>query len=370
MEKLFETISRVMRSVRLTQDEKLAIKQRLIMEMRNNPVRKLSEHSLINWSHLLNVLTETKIKPMPAFLLILLLLGATGGTSALAEQALPGDILYPVKTGFNERIIDLLAVSANSQAEVDSKIAQRRLKEAEQLAEKLELNEHTQSRLIESFQKHANRVQDGTKEITAQNASRALEIISDFEASLQTHKQILTAISQGRDATTTELLNRFLSVLRSEHEDTKGQKEHSQNEVDKDKSPEMKTAAEGKLKSAENKIEEVTRYIENASSSQSTSGRVIKQEDVAEAQKRLQDARDLIAKGKLSFAAGNYGEAFSIFQEAKKTAQEAKLLIDAKMEFDDDRDVKEDEDNDDRDNGREDEDEPESSPRIHIEWDD
>jgi len=132
----------------------------------------------------------------------------------------------------------------------------------------------------------------------------------------------------------------------------------------------MKTAAEGKLKSAENKIEEVTRYIENASSSQSTSGRVIKQEDVAEAQKRLQDARDLIAKGKLSFAAGNYGEAFSIFQEAKKTAQEAKLLIDAKMEFDDDRDVKEDEDNDDRDNGREDEDEPESSPRIHIEWDD
>ncbi|KKU43297.1 MAG: hypothetical protein UX61_C0024G0001, partial [Parcubacteria group bacterium GW2011_GWA2_46_7] len=108
-----------MRSVRLTQDEKLAIKQRLIMEMRNNPVRKLSEHSLINWSHLLNVLTETKIKPMPAFLLILLLLGATGGTSALAEQALPGDILYPVKTGFNERIIDLLAVSANSQAEVD-----------------------------------------------------------------------------------------------------------------------------------------------------------------------------------------------------------------------------------------------------------
>src|SRR6266481_8053265 len=44
-------------------------------------------------------------KPMPVFAGVAVLVLAGGGVSFAAEQSLPGDPLYSVKTGVNERVL-------------------------------------------------------------------------------------------------------------------------------------------------------------------------------------------------------------------------------------------------------------------------
>ncbi|HEU4677573.1 MAG TPA: DUF5667 domain-containing protein [Candidatus Paceibacterota bacterium] len=69
---------------------------------------------------------------MTATLLIALLLG--GGTSYAAENAIPGDLLYPVKVDINENVKSAFAVGDDAEAKLQADLARERLKEAEVLA--------------------------------------------------------------------------------------------------------------------------------------------------------------------------------------------------------------------------------------------
>lgn len=327
MKDILNTIFLFYARIRLSEDEKLNMKQRLIEEMHANPVRNARWGGLYNQSNKLTFIQLIRIKYMPIVAIIVLLLGAMGGTSALAERALPGDLLYPVKISVNERVLDLLAVSANAQAQTDGNIAMRRLQEAEQLATQSRLASTTLEQLTQNFEEHANRVQDRIKTFEARDAQHALEVASDFNASLKAHQRILAAIAANQDATTTNRIADLLRVVKHEQGDTQNEENQSSNSVKKDTSPDMKTAVEGKMNAVNHKIDEVASFI-------TQKGSVLSAADLAQAQARLQDARDLVAQGKQKLNAGAYGEAFAIFQEASAKAQEAKLLVNAKAEFD------------------------------------
>ena len=58
----------------------------------------------------------------------------SGATSALAEFAFPGDVLYPVKTNVNEQVLGWFARNPQSQAEWQLSLAERRLKEVKYIA--------------------------------------------------------------------------------------------------------------------------------------------------------------------------------------------------------------------------------------------
>ncbi len=59
----------------------------------------------------------------------------TGGLSAVANKALPGGILYPVKLGVNEKVLSWFAVSPQSKKQFQVTLAERRLIEAEMIAQ-------------------------------------------------------------------------------------------------------------------------------------------------------------------------------------------------------------------------------------------
>lgn len=58
----------------------------------------------------------------------------TGGLSTLADKALPGALLYPLKTGINEKVLSWFAVSEQSKKQLSITLAERRLFEAETIA--------------------------------------------------------------------------------------------------------------------------------------------------------------------------------------------------------------------------------------------
>ena len=62
---------------------------------------------------------------------VILIMGA--GISFAAENSLPGNFLYPVKIHVNEPIESALSISPKSKIDLNSHLAQTRLKEAEQL---------------------------------------------------------------------------------------------------------------------------------------------------------------------------------------------------------------------------------------------
>ena len=81
------------------------------------------------WSHLF-----FSKRVQASFLSVLIILGYGSSITLAAEGALPGDILYPIKTRVTEPVARLVAAtSPAAEAKFETKLLERRLQEAESL---------------------------------------------------------------------------------------------------------------------------------------------------------------------------------------------------------------------------------------------
>lgn len=100
-----------------------------------------------------------------------------GGTSLVASQALPGDMLYGVKLGVNENIEGAFALSDEARADWNIKAAERRLNEAAQVAAKGELSADAKADLEANFDDHVENVAAAISSLEARgNVSAAADI--------------------------------------------------------------------------------------------------------------------------------------------------------------------------------------------------
>lgn len=265
---------------------------------------------------------------MPLLIILGILLG---GASVAADQSLPGDVLYPIKISINEEARGWFAISEEAKAALETKLAERRLEEAEKLAIRGDLNAETRVRLEENFKKHAEKVEARVNKIENTDSAKALELASNFDTSLEAHTKILNSIGASLDGNTEPEIKKLRIVIEDKKDDTEKNKEDNEDKVKEEKGADVQSAAEGKLKAATNKIAEVRKFIEkhNDRFDSQTKG---------EAEARLKLAEDALAQGKTKLETKSYGEAFALFQKAHSMAQEAKLLFMAKVEFEDDDD--------------------------------
>src|SRR3989338_2322917 len=87
--------------------------------------------------------------------LLLFVLAGTGTVSA-AQGALPGDLLYPVKVSVNEKVEVALAPTPAAKAEVQVRLAERRVDEARELSVRGRLDEKTAKILMDDFDEHSS----------------------------------------------------------------------------------------------------------------------------------------------------------------------------------------------------------------------
>ena len=136
-------------------------------------------------------------------IIITLLIAAVvgGGTSMVAENALPGDLLYPVKISINEEVRAALAFSGGAKADWEARRAERRLEEAAKLAEKGELKAEVLAKIESNFSAHADRVKTRIQEMEARGQTKAaVDLATKFEQSLQSHQDILVKLSAKAEA--------------------------------------------------------------------------------------------------------------------------------------------------------------------------
>ena len=86
--------------------------------------------------------------------LLLFVLAGTSTVSA-AQGALPGDLLYPVKVSINEKVEVALAPTPAAKAQVQVRLAERRVDEARELSVRGRLDEKTAKILTDDFDEHS-----------------------------------------------------------------------------------------------------------------------------------------------------------------------------------------------------------------------
>src|SRR3989338_8365875 len=256
---------------------------------------------------------------MPIFLVIVLL--ATGGVSWGAQNSLPGDTLYPIKIEVNERVNSWAAITDESEAKLASKLALRRIEEAEELLSKDEFNVESKEKIEARFETHTAKMEEKIAKLEEKNKlSEAAEINSNFEASLRAHEQILVKLASKSGKSKDDAVS-VTMLVDLKTKDSAENQSRIEAKIRASSGPDAKSAAEGKMKSVENKIKEVKKYIENKKED-------LDSETTLEAEAKIKIAENLITEGRADLGAEKFADAFAKFQRASKIAQEAKLLVD------------------------------------------
>ncbi len=306
MERFEEQLNKV-KEIRLTASERDVI--------RGNLLRLIGYQRSSIFSSLIFMRT------MPIILVIALILG--GGVSIASEQALPGDALYAVKVGVNENIQTFFAFSTAARADLETKLAARRLEEAEKLAAEGKLDAEVLAQIEENFEEHADRVQARIDKFEAdEKFNAALEASSNFETSLRAHEDILLKLAATSTGAVSANVNALVGQVRSQISQVAQVKATSEAKVEADLSVEAEAAVEGKLGAAQNKLDEVKSFVERVEADLSA-------EIKAEVNAKLEAADQAVVEGRAKLEAKAFGEAFLLFQKAMDLAQEVQLMAQA-----------------------------------------
>jgi len=115
-----------------------------------------------------------------------------GSISYAAENALPGELLYPIKVQINERVRGSLAKSHEDAARWEAAKAERRLVEAEQLSALSKLSPVLHKTLNEQFKNHMQAMHEQLLAMKDHAEQAGVhDVNTDIEATLRAHSSML-----------------------------------------------------------------------------------------------------------------------------------------------------------------------------------
>lgn len=158
-----------------------------------------------------NIFVYVRQRKFVTSLVVVLLLCATGGVSAVAENSLPGDSLYSMKLNINEQVKGFVAVTPEAKARLAVETTERRLQEAVILSSQGKLTDEKKQIIQGQLSKNATDVKNSVATLVAtNNISLAQEVSTNFEASLKTHELMLATLEDksddSRDASSADVI--------------------------------------------------------------------------------------------------------------------------------------------------------------------
>ncbi len=263
------------------------------------------------------------LRPMPiASLLIAVVIAFSTGVSVMAQSALPGDFLYPVKVHVNENVEAALHVSPGSRARFEAERLEHRLEEAARLAAAGRLHGDVKNEMSGTITSQLERFQSLAAELAAEGGTdAALDLHSQVESDLLANTAVLSALADTKatDQEKEDVRDFLQNVTTVEHTATRT-RTAAEAKVSGGAEADVKTAAEGSMSGAVNKIDEVRAFIDE--NSKSADGHVL-----AQANARFDLSKKILGEARTSLSAGKYADAFRFAREAQRTAQEAKVML-------------------------------------------
>jgi hypothetical protein len=304
---------------RLTEAEKASMRAEISRFADAHPLRTAHGFSAPSPSRFLYISAWNY--RVPAALAVFLLVG---GTASAAQASLPGDALYPMKIHVNEQVEAALALSSEAKAEVEARLATRRLDEAQELAVEGKLTPQANAEITERFAAHADALDKHLAKLSERgNFSAVAKVNGEVEDALDARFETLESLAQGAGISTTSrpALGGILDFVSKRH------KKAAENRIDAEVRQVRASGEVGAKASAfaaydqtRKNLEQVRAFIDAQSASLSVSVR-------SDADKELLQASQTITQGKAQLDAGAYADAFASFKEAARRAAEAKRLF-------------------------------------------
>lgn len=115
----------------------------------------------------------------------------------LAEQALPGDVLYPMKVQVNEEMRASLSFSPYAKIEWETTRLERRLAEARLLASAGRLTDEAEATVVEAVKKHTSVAQASIEKLRSDNTEEAALASLSLSSVLQVQDELFTVELSG-----------------------------------------------------------------------------------------------------------------------------------------------------------------------------
>lgn len=121
----------------------------------------------------------------------------TGGTIFAATNAVPGDMLYPIKTQVTERIQEVLSFTEKSFEDLQLGLIEKRFKEAEQIQENFGLSQDQADMLLQNIERHEDKVRERIEVLRDKgNETAASALEQNLGQVREAHSNILQKIEE------------------------------------------------------------------------------------------------------------------------------------------------------------------------------
>ncbi len=255
-----------------------------------------------------------------ASILLVILVGK--GMAFAAEDALPGDLLYPVKTGIQERLQGISLETDEEKAQWEVQKAERRLEEAEELAAEGKLDASKRKAIEKRFEAHTSALLSITEDLQKDvSPEKAVDVLVDFAAKINAHSRVLETIKaySGGGFQGDEL--RALGYTAKE----KAQRNRDENQAVDEKLFKEKEATVRTL------IEDGRNNLKNIDGSSEDSA--VKENLILDTKKSLEDAEQSLNQAQYIHDLGDTSGAYSSLLDGEQSAKEAVILLRQGLKF-------------------------------------
>ncbi len=249
------------------------------------------------------------------FAFTLFLAIVAGGATATAGGALPGDVLYGVKLGVNERFERIAAIGTVAKAEVDIRHAEERIQEVELLAAKGTRDLRPVDSITQSVAVYLERANESAKTLTEEgDVGGAVQVVGRMNAALSAHAEILEAQAENETSESRRKLRALSVALSVSNEAYTPKRDYT----------EARTT-EYYERIAKARAEEAARSL--ASLEKALSGNGISKESIAELAAEHADIEASFASAAEQEAQGDFKEASEAYETLAKRAYRASALL-------------------------------------------
>ncbi|OGG48948.1 hypothetical protein A3G63_01805 [Candidatus Kaiserbacteria bacterium RIFCSPLOWO2_12_FULL_52_8] len=349
-----EGIQRI-KSVRLSREEKVLVLSHLNEYADAHPVAAPREKWSVRetYTHPYKYAFEFRFGYALTGILLIVLLAGGSVASAAAGEALPGDILYPVKIYINEPLIGATISGDVLKARYEASRTIRRLEEAESLVAEGRLSQSAVKTITENFEKSSaefNSIVTSTEE--KKPSEEMVDARVDFEAQISAHSQILSIMEDNAETPQKDDITSLRDVvqqhaLRAREKradivedfiqntdgDAQAQVDGQKLGPDDSKNAQNRGRFESRLQSIQTMIDETESRLRDTASSTSTASSTVQQHIFENVPQTLRMAERALLKAQEKQDSGDSDEAYSALLDSESAAKEADTSLTQGMKF-------------------------------------
>lgn len=343
----FNKIQEGIKSIKLSEAEKSLMKSDILSGVVLSPYSSVTNpvSPRLNYQWNIGGFTNSifKHKNYMTALLLTLMLALGGGSSVMAENAIPGDALYQVKVSVNEPIVGMLTLSKEGDVAWKERLVERRLDEVQKVVAEGALSVSTQAEIEARVHAQVDKFTAAAKELSEDKNKEVIssELAVRLEAALRAHQDILVQaqVNGSIASSTRKNAKDLLSALKEDESKVRDHREEAELDLgDEDNnanaSTTTKVAAENKQAVAVKMLDNVKSLYQSEKAGLSTSTRVSIEVNFVQIEKVLLEGKSLLVQAKYSDARDKFQEVLQLSNDVRVDILTGSIRVEIKDEVD------------------------------------